>query len=379
MSRKGENIYLRKDGRWEGRYIKGRKPDGSPRFCSIYGKQYREVKKRLVLIKAELCREDPGLLSYGTGTFRKWGDFWLEEIAGPHIKQTTLEGYRRILNKHLYPQLGQEKLPLISRDRIQALALTLQERLAPSTLSGVCRLLKSILAAAKARNLIRQNPYQEIKLPRVCKTAPRVLTRQEQICLEKEIEREGALEYLICLYTGLRVGEVCALRWKDIDFKNESIQVRHSIQRIPEGGGRGKTRLALGTPKTGNSLREIPLPGFLRTRLQEEREKRNPDPDSFLFPGRGGSCRDPRAMQKRLERMARRLELPGVHMHTLRHTFAARCLEQKVGYEILSELLGHASPQITLRCYAHCTREKKRQSMADLKLLSAWAEEASQE
>lgn len=370
MARKGENIYLRKDGRWEGRYIKGRKMNGKAIFCSIYGKQYGEVKKKLILIKAQLCQETPAVKTYGDGTLREWGDFWLEAMARPHIKQSTWEGYGRILKNHIYPGLGDVKLTELSREKIQELVNRLQNTMAPSTLQGVCRLLKTLLQAAAAAKLIVQNPYWEIRTPKARKTPPRVLTKKEQILLEKKIDETQELEYLLCLYTGLRVGELCALKWEDVDFENESIQIRHSVQRVTAEGGGKKTKLVLNTPKTESSLREIPLPGFLLNCLREKSGRANPESREFLFPGRGGSCRDPRTMQQRLGRIMRELEIPGVHMHTLRHTFATRCLEQNMGIEILSELLGHSSPQITLKYYAHCTREKKRQSMANIERLS---------
>lgn len=369
MARKGENIYLRKDGRWEGRYIRGRRPDGKAIFCSIYGKQYGEVKRRLILLKAQVCREPDAVRTYGGGTLREWGDFWLEVMMRPHIKQSTWEGYQRMLKNHIYPGLGDEQLSQISGERIQELVNSLQDTLAPSTLSGVCRLLKTLLQSAFSRKLMAQNPYQEIRVPKARKTVPRVLTRREQIRLEEKINDTEELEYLLCLYTGLRVGELCALKWEDIDFENESIQVRHSVQRLAAEEGEKKTKLILGTPKTETSLREIPLPGFLVTLLKEKRDAVSPGSQEFLFPGRGGGCRDPRTMQQHLGRIMQELKIPGVHMHTLRHTFATRCLEQNMGMEILSELLGHSSPQITLKHYAHCTREKKRQSMACIERL----------
>ena len=362
MPRKGENIYLRKDGRWEGRYIKGRRPDGKIKFGSIYGKQYSDVKKRLVLIKSELYRDRTTLVIYGNGSLHDWAEYWLEALIRPYVKPNTWAGYRRNLNKHIYPSLGEFNIQSITSDQIQNTVDGLKSRLAASTLHGVCRLLKSILSAAFRKEIISRNPYQDIKLPRVKTRPPRVLTQSEQVKLEKEVLKTGDLEHLLCLYTGLRVGELCALRWEDIDFENHSLRVTRSAHRIPMERGIRKTRLVLGTPKSGSSIREIPLPLFLISMLQEKLSKEGLG-NGFLFKGAKEGFQDFRTLQQKIHRICKQLGIYGVHMHTLRHTFATRCLEKGVQYEVLCELLGHSSPQITLRHYAHCTLQTKRESI----------------
>lgn len=365
MSKKGENIYYRKDGRWEGRYIKGRKPDGSPKFGFVYGKQYGDVKKRLTLIKAELYQEPDTTASviYGNGSLQSFADYWLDALIRPHVRPETYAGYRRNLDKHICAYLGKMNLTDIRQCHIQKLIDELQKKLASTTLHGVCRILKSLLTSACDEGLIIQNPYRNIHLPKAKNRAPRVLTQTEQRKLEKAIICNNEPEYLLCLYMGLRVGELCALQWKDIDFESGILHIRHSIQRIPEESNKGSTRLVIGAPKSESSFRDIPLPGFLSEILFKKLKEENGKADEFLFKGTRADYRDPRTMQQRISRLCQRLELEGVHMHTLRHTFATRCLEKGVRYEVLCEFLGHSSPQITLKYYAHCTPETKRKSM----------------
>ena len=360
MAKKGENIYLRKDGRWEGRYIKGRRPDGKPLFGYIYGKQYSEVKRRLILIKSELYQNPVSCVICGDGSFRDWGEYWLEVLTRPHVKPTTYAGYRRNAEKHIYPVLGTLKLSAVTAEDIQRAVDLMQQTLAATTLQGVCRLLKSILKAALDKNLISQNPYQGIRLPKARRRPPRVLTRTEQFRLEQKLSETGEAEYLLCLYTGIRIGELCALRWEDVDFENRLLHINHAVQRIPNEDGRRKTHLILGTPKTEDSIREIPMPQFLSSILQEKWKLTQ---SAFLFSGPRGSYKDPRTMQLRIVQLCQGLGIQGVHMHTLRHTFATRCLEKGIRYDVLCEFLGHSSPQITLRHYAHCTPEDKRQSI----------------
>lgn len=366
MARKGENIYLRKDGRWEGRYIKGRNQNGKAVFGSIYGKQYCDVKKRLIIIKSELYREKDLAPQKNERTFYDWGEYWLEKIIKPHIKAGTYTGYRRNLERHIYPFLMNILVTDITSEDIQAMVNALQTSLAPATLHGVCRLLKSILNSAYEKGIIAHNPFQNIRLPRMNRKNPRVLTYQEQEKLEQQVLKSGEVEYLLCLYTGLRVGELCALKWEDIDVENAILHVRHSAQRIPVCGEKNKTVLILGTPKSEASLRDIPIPYFISKVLEQKRKEESASENEFVFSGRNNKCRDPRTMQQRITSICNGLDIAGVHMHTLRHTFATRCLEKNIGYEVLCEFLGHSSPKVTLSHYAHCTLETKRENIERL-------------
>ena len=147
MARRGENIYHRKDGRWEGRCIVGRKTDGRPRFHSIYGKSYSEVKKNLVLLKSKHVeqRKEQTILIYENGSLSDWMDYWLDVIEKPYIRATTYDLYRRNIDKHLRPHLGQYALRELSQTHVQTLVNRLNQTLASGTLHGICRLLKAIL------------------------------------------------------------------------------------------------------------------------------------------------------------------------------------------------------------------------------------------
>ena len=341
--------------------MKGRRPDGKPRFGSVYGRQYGEVKKKLVLIKAELYKDGAVPLLYGDGSLHDWTEYWLEVTVRPYIKESTYEGYRRNIDKHIYPYLKDLPIREITSSQIQNAVDRLQSRLAASTLGGVWRLLRSVFTAAHNEGLLLRNPCQKIKIPKAGRRAPRVLTVPEQARLEQAAAEADEIEYLLCLYTGLRVGELCALRWEDIDFEGRILHVARTVQRIQDTRRLHKTRLSVGTPKSDCSVREIPLPLFLSS-LLEEKQKKDGALTGYLFPAKKG-CRDPRTMQQRIKKLSKQLGMRGVHMHTLRHTFATRCLEHGIGYEVLSELLGHSSPQITLKFYVHCTPATKRKSM----------------
>ena len=167
MSKKGENIYLRKDGRWEGRYIKGRKPDGRPCFVSIYGHCYADVKKRLILIKSRMYREELEWTMCRHESLGGWTEQWLETNVRPYVKPGTYAGYRRNIDNHIYPALGDLPLSRITTDRIQQAVNQWAGEMAPATVGGIYRLLKSIFTAACVQGLILRNPCHNIRLPKM--------------------------------------------------------------------------------------------------------------------------------------------------------------------------------------------------------------------
>lgn len=370
MAKKGENIYHRKDGRWEGRYIKGRREDGKPKFGYVYGRQYIEVKRNLTILKAKAAKNPYSVQVYQNGTLEAWVDYWLEVLTRPYVDISSYRIYKSQAERHIIARLGGMQLCEITEEVLQDFVNTVKKELAPSMVHNVFRLLKSILVSAKERKLIQEIPFGKIRRPQNRIRKPRVLACSEQARLERHIEKTGELEYLVSLYSGLRLGEVCALRWEDIDFEENMIYVNHTLKRVSCEKGTQKTAIILDRPKTDNSQREMPAPAFLMWKLRAKMSQDNAAPSDFVFQCRTGGYIDPRTMQARFARAMKKLKIRGAHFHTLRHTFATRCLEQRVGIETLSELLGHSTPQITVKYYAHCTRENKIQSIRRLETIA---------
>ena len=380
MARKGENIYHRKDGRWEGRYIIGRTMKGKPKFKSVYAGTYSEVKKKLVIFKSEYMKagEKAAVRIYESGSLSDWMDYWLDIVEKPYIKETTYQLYRRNIENHLRPWLGELPLREIVNNDLQNMVNGLREKLAPSTLHGLCRQIKSILSNAVKEHLILKSPYEEIRLPKFHQKQPRVLAESEQSRLEHLTMETGNLNYLVCLYTGLRVGELCALRYEDINFEENTLSVRRSVKRVAAGFLDGTaTKLVVGDPKTESSVREIPLPFFLAKMLFDQMERTGAMEGDYIFQNSKGSAADPRTVQKQFERLLKKAGIRGVHMHTLRHTFAMRCLERGMGYKALSEILGHSSSATTIKCYDNCTMESKQKLMHSARMVSGPMDEPS--
>lgn len=358
MCRRGENIYKRKDGRWEGRYATGRKSNGKLQFRSVYASTYAQVRECLLRLK---CKQQEAFraFAYPEQSFEDWTRYWLEEVVRTRIKPSTYQNYSRIITKHLLPALGPVSLGTLQEDRLQQALGEWQTNLAPGTVQGIFRVLKSILKCAHERKLCGE-PWLGLRVSGKSKR-PRVLSRLEQKELETAALESHTPEVIVSLYTGLRVGELCGLQWEDIDWRESCIRVKRSVQRLNCGGG--ATRLVVSTPKSEASQRDIPLHPFLLGKLTEWKEKRT---TGYILSRKAAAAADPRTVQARFAKLVQAVGITGAHMHTLRHTFATRCLEQNVGFEVLSELLGHSSPQVTMNFYAHCTDEQKRLSIEKL-------------
>ena len=189
-----------------------------------------------------------------------------------------------------------------------------------------------------------------------------ILGKDEQKRIENYIMSKNNLRHLfilLTLYTGLRIGEVCGLKWKDIDFEKETLKVERTILRIKSNGS--KTKLVASIPKTITSKRMIPLPSFIIPLLK----KQDIIPENYIL-SRSNKLYDPRILEDSFKRLLKKLNIQSIHFHALRHTFATRCIEAKVDIKTLSELLGHSSIEITLKTYVHTSDTLKKESIHHL-------------
>ncbi len=357
MPKMRKNIRKRKDGRYEGRYADGYKPDGSIKYHSVYGKTYEEARKK--------CDEAAGgryNLEKNTGgrlLVSQITSMWLQSKK-PYIKQSTYFRYLSVTEKHIDSFFGSKPVTEITDAMIQRICAELMCSLKPKTVRDILTVLKQILGYAAEQGLCTEPPVK-IQLP---KDAPRMMkilspTEQQRLSLylksEPDLQKMGVL---LCLYTGMRLGEICGLRWEDIDFMNQMIKIRRTIQRI--GKGNDGTRFLLDTPKTQKSIRDIPVPDFLMEYLKEYRCA---DTAAYVLTGTVQFVQ-PRTYQNRFKAYLKESGLPeDFHFHTLRHTFASRAIELGFDPKSLSEILGHASVNITLDRYVHSSIELKRRNM----------------
>lgn len=359
MAKHGENIYKRKDGRYEGRYVKGRTAEGRTLFGYVYGYQYAAVRNALLTKKAQQLNNRGSSAQRGM-TLDCWMRRWLDGEMQTRIKRSSYQAYRNLYRRHIQPALGELALEGVKADDVRSMLEQLNSKqLAPSTVRGVLRLLSSALNSAQEEGYIRQNPCRRIRLQPDDRAEQRVLSSREQEQLRTACASGGNVAALLGLYTGLRLGEVCALQWADVDWERKTITVRRTVQRMAQPHGGAKTALSVGTPKTARSRRVIPVPDFL---LGQLRALLDGCASPWVF-GRGAQAAEPRTMQRRLSQTAQRLGMADVHFHTLRHTFATRLMELGVDVKTVSVLLGHSSTRTTLDFYAHSLMEQQRRAV----------------
>lgn len=370
MARHGENIYKRRDGRYEGRYLIGKTLRGRTRFGYVYARQYSEVRRLLLEKKAEQLRYTDPSLPQRQGTLAEWMEYWMESELLGSIKESSWQAYRNQLKRHILPKLGDFMLTQLTPKMIHDFVEQLEASgLSSKTIRGIYRLLAASMRFALDEGVIRKNPCRRIRIQEKESAEQRVLSRSEQDKLRKSASDGKDLPAMLSLYTGMRLGEVCALKWSDIDWEKGTITVRRTVQRVARTDITVqccKTMLMIGAPKTMRSQRVLPVPDFILT-LPKERLHQCAQAE-YVF-GSSGHPAEPRTIQRRFDRLTNRLGIAGAHFHTLRHSFATRLLELGVDIKTVSTLLGHGSARTTLDFYAHSLIEQQRSAVA---LLSAY-------
>lgn len=344
MARRGENIYKRKDGRYEGRYIKYYDISGKAVYGYIYSRNYAEIKEMLAKCKIERYSSPKG-----SGTIlSEWLKAWM--LSQYTIKPSTKRIYKSHIKNHINPLIGDIPLKKLNTEILQNFVSKLT--LSASTVKAVFYTLKSALSAAEDKGYIT-NIWSKVKLPRKENAIVRVLSVSEQQTLEKALSSKNDLGILICLYTGLRIGELCALRWQDINFELSLLTVNGTQVRTENG-------VEILTPKSKTSKREIPIPQFLIEKLREF-----PGDNEFVISKHGRQF-DVRTYRRHFKNILQKAGLLDIKFHSLRHTFATRALEVGMDYKTLSEILGHSTVAITLDLYAHSLKEHKVKQMNKL-------------
>lgn len=348
MCRRGENIYHRKDERWEGRYHKSRKANGRILYGYVYGKSYEEVQEKLRPLKksAEITLK---LHGKSVVTFNEWSLQWLNELQTT-VKPATYASYQHKLKKYLWKSLGEVPMYQMDAQAIRAAVDSWKSQgLACSSIKVFFRLLNQAMAYALKQDLIETNPCESVKLPKVDKKRVRALSLREQKKLEKVVEEDRdprAKTINLALRTGMRIGEIAALKWDAVDLEAKLIYVNSTYQRLCYGKGK-KSILQLGPPKSKSSKRVIPLSDKAYTLLKKLKKTAESD---FVFTTKGKPC-EPRLLTKHFHRILKKAKLSGIHFHQLRHTFATRCLEAEEKLLVVSRMLGHSSQKITSDTY----------------------------
>lgn len=372
MSKKGENIYKRKDGRWEGRYIRLYDESGKAKYGYVYGKTYNDAKKKLLEKKAFLSNSSESL-SRCSSLYSDVLDAWLQSTR-INIKESTYARYSHLIDTHIRPQLGKYQLSKISTQLVESFIekqlnsgrLDNNGGLSAKTVTDILTIVKSTIEYAQYNNLVVTCNLSKLTIKKKDKEM-RVLCQSEQDALIRVLITDMDLYkfgVLLSLYTGIRIGELCALQWEDLSIANSTLKIRKTMQRIQETniGAACKTKVIITEPKSDCSIRDIPLPSF----LVEIAGQFTGHPKAFILSGERGKYVEPRTMQNHFKSYIAESGIDDANFHALRHTFATRCVE--VGFEIksLSEVLGHSNVNITLNRYVHSSFELKHFNMNKL-------------
>lgn len=359
VARRGENIYKRKDGRWEGRYIKGRKACGKIYYGYIYGYKYSEVKDKLIFIKYEKQTVGRTNLMPYDGRLSDWVSYWLETFVHPKVKDSTYASYKNKLTVHVLAKLGKIKLQDLKKSDFEELLNEMRPHLKASSIKAIFSVVKNCLSKAITMNLLLDNPCVGLELPKIKRKTVQALSVKDQMKLVKEVEEEQKFfSIILALQTGLRIGEICGLKWEDIDFENNVLHVNRTIQRIQYGEkGNRKTKIIEIKPKSSNSQRKIPISKGLRKNLIDIKKMSKSE---YVVSNKNKPL-EPRTIAYRFQIVRKKIGLESFSFHSLRHSFATRCLEAGGNIAAISSLLGHSSTQMTLDCYTNSFFSEERQ------------------
>mgnify|MGYP004669139411 CR=1 FL=1 len=300
---------------------------------------------------------------------------WLSSVRIKNKIPTYIK-YEHIIINHLIPAFGNYEMIQIDTLKINDFIMEKSQNgrinllggLSPKSVKDILCVLKQIIKYAKSLD-IEINSNLSITEPRVLKKDVSILSKENQKILELYLYNNINLlnlGILLVLYTGLRLGEICALTKKDIDLTNNIIKISKTMQRIknPNKQAESKTIILIDTPKSISSIRSIPIPAFLVPTMQELLSGLSPD--SYILTGFENKFIEPRNYENIFKRILKECQLENIHFHALRHTFATRAVEANFDIKTLSELLGHSNVSITLNKYVHSSMELKKKNMDKL-------------
>ena len=298
-------------------------------------------------------------------TFEEVARLWQEEKR-LYVKRSTFAAYVLLLDNHLIPSFGQERD--VTEPKVQDFVLRkLDSGLSQKSVRDMLVVLRMVLKYA-VKNGLMEHREIDVKFPTERERKEvQVLSRNSQQRIMRHLKENLSpmnLGIYICLCTGLRIGEICALKWEDIDVDSGMIRISKTIQRIyVKNGTDCHTEVIIDTPKTMNSMRMIPIPRDLRRMLHAHR--RSAEGKCFLITNSPRPV-EPRTYRNYYNKLMNELKMPKLKFHSLRHSFATRCIESRCDYKTVSALLGHSNISTTLNLYVHPNMEQKKRCVEQM-------------
>lgn len=375
MPRHGDNIRKRNDGRWEGRF-RHKSKDGSYKYKSVYGKTYHEVKERMneMLMLSFYCTSDKEAASINESEhllecstpkilFGVVAEQWLIHVKETR-KYSTYIKYFKLYDSYIKEYLQEVYVLDVSSNTISEKIFSekYSHNYSSNQKHSIISVINQILKYA--------NEYHKCSSAQI--PNKRVKRHNDHIEIMSHSDQATLLKYLyqnidaskagiiLCISTGLRLGEICSLRWEDIDFEQMIIHVNSTVQRIALLNQNTKTGLMVTPPKSATSMREIPISSEIKELLCQIK-----DHEQVYVLGKNKPM-EPRTYQNHFKKYLRETNIKAYNFHALRHTFATNCIDAGMDAKSLSEILGHSDVQITLNRYVHPTMDTKRRYIAAL-------------
>lgn len=364
--RTGENIYKRKDGRWEARSPIGYTSSGRLRYKYLYGSTYREVKQKKRLYEEQNYSKEIVDCQKNQDVSMLFGDvakMWLTAFSAVW-KPATYSKYENCLRKYILPNWEHRPFMDITQKEYDEFLFELVEKnISCTTANVVLRGIQKYLrekGEVSFQFSIFSTEGQKISIKQV----EPLSDAEWQTLLNYSIEHlDGTtLGLLICMYEGVRIGELCALRWKDVDYTKHTLHIRETVQRLQSQHtlpGQPKTYLSFGAPKNGRE-RWIPIHPQLLVLLKKKNQ--NVTPEDFILTS-SKAIVEPRTFTNRFHKILEICGIRKVHAHLLRHSFASRCVETGIDIKVLSDILGHKTVKITMDRYVHLSMPYKQKQL----------------
>lgn len=366
-------IYKRKDGRWCGAYY-----DEKYIRHYVYGKTQKEVKQKLNNKRDEKPAEEQQNI-----TFQEWIEEFLVNYKKNEIKITTYEGYIRIYRKHIKDsQIGKTALNQVTTEILQRYYNDkLNDGYNSKTVRSIGIVIGAALNMAVKLKMLSENPNRYTSIPKKKKYEALVLSAEEVARIVKEAKDEELYPIVVTtVYTGMRKGEVMALKWENVDFQKRRIYIKNSLCKIdgdqPDEKGHRHARYEILEPKTKESIRMVPMLDevYDALRLQKERQETDKQKYREIYLDQGLVFSDPcgdylpqRQFMDKYHAFLKKYRITDIRFHDLRHTFATLLIESDVSMKVVQELLGHSTITTSMDIYTHVSDEKKEQALDQLR------------
>ncbi len=362
-------IRKRSDGRWEARIIIGHKNDGTPMYKSAFAKTQKSALKELHQL-IDLYR-DVNLSEECRMTLGEWMDKWLDEYMLFTLRESSINGYRNLIDHQIKPHIGDKRLASLTTADMQKFYNKIKRQgrvnehhfhgkeLSNSMVRKVHMVLHQALNVAVRERLIVRNPTIGTTIPKKTYTEKQVLcdSQLERFMEAIKVDKYWYDFFYLEIMTGMRRGEICGIKWSDIDFGAGTLSIRRTVTS-KKGGG-----VSIGETKTTTSERTIILPPSVLTLL---REKKVDAICEWVFPHytNPSDPLHPDSAYGKLKTLLKNAELPLIRFHDLRHTFATQAMQGGVDAKTLAGILGHTDASFTLDTYTHVTGDMQRNASA---------------